>query len=93
MGDALDPQTDIGPVASAAQLQTDLDYIGIGRSQGANLRCGGERIKGRTEGYFLQPALFTDTHADMRINREEIFGPVASVIRVSDYEEALAVAE
>ena len=92
VGDALDPATDIGPVASAEQLQTDLRYIETGRSQGGNLRCGGELVKGPAEGYFLQPAFFTDTTNDMRINREEIFGPVASVVRVKTYEEALAVA-
>jgi alpha-ketoglutaric semialdehyde dehydrogenase len=92
VGDALDNDTDIGPVASAQQLQTDLEYIDIGRSQGGNLRFGGDMVKRESDGYFLQPALFTDTTSDMRINQEEIFGPVASVIRVKDYEEALAVA-
>ncbi len=92
VGDALDPKTDIGPVASAEQLRTDLDFIEIGRSQGGNLRFGGATVEADRNGYFLQPALFTDTSNDMRINREEIFGPVAAVIRVKDYEEALAVA-
>lgn len=90
VGDALDPATDIGPVACASQLATDIDYIEIARAQGGNLRCGGDIVKGRNHGYFLQPALFTDTDNNMRINREEVFGPVASVIRVRDYEEALA---
>lgn len=92
VGNALDETTDIGPVASKAQLETDLDYVEIGRAQGGSLRCGGQLVKRETDGYFLQPALFTDTSSDMRINREEIFGPVASVIRVRDYDEALAVA-
>lgn len=92
VGHALDPKTDIGPVASAEQLRIDRDYIDIGRAQGGNLRCGGDVVKRETDGYFLQPALFTDTTSDMRINREEIFGPVASVIRVKDYDEALSVA-
>ncbi|MET1414304.1 aldehyde dehydrogenase family protein [Roseibium sp. HPY-6] len=89
VGHALAEGTDVGPVASADQLQTDLKYIDIGRSQGGNLRCGGELLRRETEGYFLQPALFTDTTNDMRINTEEVFGPVAAVIRVKDYEEAL----
>ncbi|QFT33349.1 Aldehyde dehydrogenase, thermostable [Labrenzia sp. THAF82] len=92
VGDALDAETDIGPVASAAQLETDLKYIEIARAQGGNLRAGGDLVKGSNEGYFLRPALFTDTTNDMRINREEVFGPVASVIRVRDFEEALATA-
>lgn len=89
VGHALADGTDVGPVASADQLETDLRYIEIGRAQGGNLRCGGDRLRRETDGYFLQPALFTDTTNDMRINREEVFGPVASVIRVKDYEEAL----
>jgi acyl-CoA reductase-like NAD-dependent aldehyde dehydrogenase len=90
--DALKAGIDIGPVSSRAQLEQDLSYLEIGRSEGATLAAGGERLKRDTEGYYLSPALFTDTTASMRINREEIFGPVASVIRVKDYEEALAVA-
>ncbi|WP_434053002.1 MAG: aldehyde dehydrogenase family protein [Roseibium sp.] len=92
VGNALKEGTEIGPVASADQLETDLKYIEIGRAQGGNLRCGGERLRGETDGYFLRPAIFTDTTNDMRINTEEVFGPVASVIRVKDYDEALSVA-
>lgn len=92
VGHALHEATVIGPVVSDEQLSADLDYIAIARSQGGNLRCGGELVRQETEGYFLQPALFTDTTNDMRINREEVFGPVASVIRVRDYDEALQVA-
>jgi alpha-ketoglutaric semialdehyde dehydrogenase len=89
---ALKPGTDIGPVASQSQLEQDLKYIDIGQAEGAKLVAGGELIKAETDGYFLKPALFVDTTNAMRINREEIFGPVASVIRVKDYEEAVAVA-
>lgn len=92
VGHALDPETEIGPVASAPQLQQDLNYIDIGQSDGAELVFGGRTLNRPTEGYFLQPALFVGTTNDMRINREEVFGPVASVIRVSDYEEAVSVA-
>ena len=74
------------------QLKQDEDYIKIGRDEGASLHWGGERLNRETPGYYLQPALFVDTKSEMRINREEIFGPVASVIRVKDYDEALAVA-
>ena len=90
--DALKDGTDIGPVADERQLAQDEDYIALGRREGANLRWGGERLSRSTPGFYLQPALFTDTCNDMRINREEIFGPVAAVIRVRDYDEALHVA-
>jgi aldehyde dehydrogenase (NAD+) len=92
VGPALAAGVDIGPVVSQSQLDQDERYIEIGRSEGATLAVGGQRVKCDTDGYFLSPALFTDTTAQMRINREEIFGPVASVIRVKDYDEALAVA-
>jgi aldehyde dehydrogenase (NAD+) len=91
--DARKDGTHIGPVVDDKQLQTDMRYIDVGRSEdGANLAWGGERLNRATPGFYLQPALFTETTNDMRINREEIFGPVATVIRVRDYEEALATA-
>jgi acyl-CoA reductase-like NAD-dependent aldehyde dehydrogenase len=64
----------------------------VGRAEGANLTWGGARLERATPGFYLQPALFTETTPQMRINREEIFGPVAAVQRVASYEEALAVA-
>ncbi len=90
--DALKDGTDIGPVSSQEQLEQDLGYVEIARSEGGVLVAGGERLKRATEGYYMAPALITDTTATMRINREEVFGPVASIIRVKDYDEALAVA-
>jgi acyl-CoA reductase-like NAD-dependent aldehyde dehydrogenase len=90
--DACKQGTHIGPVVDASQLKQDEDYIAIGKDEGGTLTWGGERLNRETPGFYLQPALFTDTTPDMRINREEIFGPVASVIRVKDYDEALAVA-
>jgi acyl-CoA reductase-like NAD-dependent aldehyde dehydrogenase len=89
---ALKDGTDIGPVASLEQLEQDLSYVEIGKKEGAKLLAGGERLKRDSEGFYFAPALFTETSADMRVNREEIFGPVASVMRVKDYDEALAVA-
>ena len=89
---ALKPGTQMGPVVDDAQLQQDLAYIEIGRSEGAEVVTGGDRLERDTEGYYLAPTLFTETNNAMRINREEIFGPIASVIRVADYEEALQVA-
>src|SRR3954467_4359352 len=90
--DALKDGTDIGPVVDKQQLEQDLRYIELGRKEGAKLAAGGERLKRGTDGYYLEPALFVDTTSQMTINRDEIFGPVASVIRVKDYDEALAVA-
>ncbi|EJK87733.1 aldehyde dehydrogenase family protein [Agrobacterium rhizogenes] len=84
--------THIGPVVDAKQLKTDTDYIEIGKQEGAKLAFGGEIISRETPGFYLQPTLFTEATNQMRISREEIFGPVASVIRVKNYEEALAVA-
>ncbi|MBK3745680.1 aldehyde dehydrogenase family protein [Paraburkholderia aspalathi] len=89
--DALKAGTHIGPVVDESQLKQDMDYIEIGRSEGAKLAFGGERLNRENPGFYLQPALFTEATNQMRISREEIFGPVASVIRVKDYEEALAM--
>ncbi|MEK1932395.1 MAG: aldehyde dehydrogenase family protein [Pararhizobium sp.] len=90
--DALKAGTHIGPVVDASQLRQDIDYITIGKSEGARLAFGGERIERENPGFYLQPALFTEATNEMRIARDEIFGPVAAVIRVKDYDEALAVA-
>ncbi|PPJ49248.1 aldehyde dehydrogenase family protein [Rhizobium sp. KAs_5_22] len=90
--DALKAGTHIGPVVDESQLKQDADYIDIGRAEGARLAFGGERLERDAPGFYLAPALFTEATNDMRIAREEIFGPVAAVIRVRDYDEALAVA-
>jgi acyl-CoA reductase-like NAD-dependent aldehyde dehydrogenase len=92
VGHALDDGTDIGPVVSAGQLEQDLDYLSVGRGEGAELAHGGARLERATEGYFLEPALFVATSNAMRVNREEIFGPIATVIRAGDADEALALA-
>ncbi len=92
VGDALAAGTDIGPVSSQSQLDQNLEYIAVGKSEGATLAVGGERLKRDTEGFYMSPALFSESLTSMRINREEIFGPVASVIRVKNYEEALSIA-
>ncbi len=89
---ALSPGTEIGPVVEKPQLDTDLEYIGVGQREGARLAVGGERVKRSTDGYYLAPALFVDATNSMRISREEIFGPVACVIRAKNYDEALAIA-
>jgi aldehyde dehydrogenase (NAD+) len=92
VGSALEQGVDVGPVVSQSQLEQDLKYIEIGKQEGARLAVGGERVSCGTEGYYLAPTLFVDSTADMRISREEIFGPVANVVKVKDYDEALAMA-
>lgn len=92
VGDALQTGIEIGPVSSLSQLEQDLDYVAIGQKEGAVLAAGGERLRRDTEGFYMAPALLTETTAAMRVNREEIFGPVASIIRVRNYDEALAEA-
>lgn len=90
--DALAEGTEIGPVVDDAQLAKDLDYVEIAKREGGKLVYGGERLKRQKNGYYISPALITETTSAMRINKEEVFGPVASVIRVKNYEEALSVA-
>ena len=80
------------PVVDENQLDQDLRYLDIGKSEGARLHWGGERLNRENPGFYLQPALFTEATNQMRIAREEIFGPVAAVICVRDYEEALTTA-
>jgi aldehyde dehydrogenase (NAD+) len=92
IGDALAPETEIGPVVDQSQLDQDLRYVGIGKGEGAKLAFGGEQLERATPGFYMAPALFVDVDPKMRIAREEIFGPVAGVIRAKDYEEALELA-
>jgi alpha-ketoglutaric semialdehyde dehydrogenase len=90
--DALKAGTDLGPVVDQAQLDIDLKYIDIGKQEGARLAYGGERVERATKGYYLAPALFVDARPEMRIAREEIFGPVACVLRARNYDDALEMA-
>ena len=92
VGHALHAETQIGPVVDRGQLEQDLRYIALAKSEGARLAFGGERLQRSTDGYFLSPALFTDCDTAMRHTREEIFGPVASVIPARNYEHALELA-
>ncbi|MEB5963712.1 aldehyde dehydrogenase family protein [Comamonas testosteroni] len=95
VGDARAAGTDMGPVVSQAQLEQDLGYVEIAKAEGARLAAGGGRVACHTgsgkQGYYMGATLFVDTEAGMRINREEVFGPVVSVLRAKDYEEALAL--
>jgi alpha-ketoglutaric semialdehyde dehydrogenase len=90
--DALKAGTEIGPVVDERQLQKNFEYVEIGKKEGARLVAGGERLKRATDGYYMAPAIFAEASPAMRINREEIFGPVAAVIKVKTYEEALTIA-
>jgi aldehyde dehydrogenase (NAD+) len=94
IGAGNDPQADIGPSVDENQFKTVLSYIDVGREDGAELLCGGERATGNglDKGYFVKPAVFDNVTPDMRIAREEIFGPVLSVLRVKDFDEAMRVA-
>ena len=92
VGHALSGDTEIGPVVDQRQLDKNFEYAGSAADQGARLVAGGQRLERATHGFFMAPALFADTTPSMRLNREEVFGPVAGIIRVKDYEEALALA-
>ncbi|MDZ7638719.1 MAG: aldehyde dehydrogenase family protein [Bryobacterales bacterium] len=91
IGDALQPETQIGPVVDDSQLRQDLFYTDLAKQEGTEV-IGGKLLSREKKGFYLEPALFVNATNDMRINREEIFGPSASVIRVKNYEEALAIA-
>src|SRR6266542_3192690 len=94
LGDGMDPQTEMGPSVDETQFKTVLSYLNIGREDGATLICGGERATGNglDKGYFVRPTVFDHVTSDMRIAREETFGPVLSVMRVRDFDEAMQVA-
>src|SRR6476661_399215 len=94
IGDGMDPNTEMGPSVDENQFKTVLSYIDIGREDGATLVCGGERASGNglDKGYFVHPTVFDNVTPDMRVAREEIFGPVLSVLRVKNFEELMQVA-
>ena len=92
VGDARHPDTHIGPVVDGQQLQADLEYIAIGRAEGAELLQGGSLLERSAPGHYLEPALFVGATPTMRISREEIFGPVACVLCAEDFEHALELA-
>jgi aldehyde dehydrogenase (NAD+) len=92
VGDALDPQTQIGPAVSEQQLEQNLRYVKIATDEGGKILTGGEPLKLEKRGYYMAPTVIADTHPQQRINCEEVFGPVASTVKVRDYEEALEIA-
>jgi aldehyde dehydrogenase (NAD+) len=92
VGDALDPETQIGPAVSEDQLAQNLRYVAIARDEGGKVMTGGKALTLGKRGYYMAPTVISDTAPDQRINCEEVFGPVASTVRVRDYEEALEIA-
>lgn len=90
VGHALEDGTQMGPVVSERQLNENLSYVELGVSEGAELACGGKRLDMPHDGFYMSPGVFLNTRNDMKINREEMFAPLTSVIKVDGYEEALA---
>lgn len=91
VGHALEEGTQMGPIVSATQLKENLAYVELGRREGAELLCGGEQLDMPHDGYYMSPGVFAGSRNDMRINREEMFAPLAAVIKVSSFDEALSV--
>jgi aldehyde dehydrogenase (NAD+) len=92
VGPALAEGTQVGPASSEAQLEQNVRYVGIATDEGGRLAAGGGAASADTPGYFMQPTVIADTAPDMRINREEVFGPVVSTVRAKNYEDALEIA-
>jgi alpha-ketoglutaric semialdehyde dehydrogenase len=94
VGNGLEKSVQIGPAVDAAQLETDLKYIEIGKQEGARLLCGGKRLTGGAydKGFFVEPTLFDGVTPQMRIAQEEIFGPVLGLMKARDFEEAMQLA-
>jgi aldehyde dehydrogenase (NAD+) len=92
VGDALDPTTQIGPQVSQDQVNITFNYVDIAKKEGGRLVTGGVPVKTDKPGHYVSPAVIADTSATMRVNNEEIFGPVASIVKVRDYDEALSIA-
>jgi aldehyde dehydrogenase (NAD+) len=93
VGNGLESGVQMGPAVSESQLQTDLEYIGIGKSEGAKLLAGGDQAKANgSKGYFVQPTVFDHVEPKMRIAQEEIFGPVISIMRAHNVDEAVEYA-
>jgi aldehyde dehydrogenase (NAD+) len=94
VGNGLEPGIDMGPAVDAQQLETDLKYIEIARSEGAQLLCGGKRLTGGAydKGYFIEPTIFAGVTPEMRIAQEEVFGPVLALMVANDFDDAMRLA-
>ena len=91
VGDALEKTTQIGPVVDLRQFEQNTKYIQSAQKDGAKMVTGDETLKVNNDGFYMRPTLFTETNNQMEINREEVFGPIACVIKVNNYEEALSI--
>ena len=92
VGHALAEGTELGPIVSERQMNKILGYMDVAKDEGGTLVTGGSRVERDTEGYYLAPTIFTDTKNDMRVNREEVFGPMTCVMKIDSYEEGIALA-
>jgi alpha-ketoglutaric semialdehyde dehydrogenase len=94
VGNGLEPGVDIGPAVDASQLETDLKYIDIGKKEGAEVLCGGNRLAGGAydKGYFIEPTIFARVTPEMRIAQEEVFGPVLALMVANDFDDAMRLA-
>jgi aldehyde dehydrogenase (NAD+) len=94
VGNGLEKKTNMGPLAGESQLKRVLEYIAVGKKQGAKLIFGGKRLKGLKydKGFFIEPTIFSDVKPDMRIAQEEIFGPVLSIVEADNFFQALSIA-
>ena len=94
IGNGLEPGVKIGPAVDEAQLKTDLEYIDVAKSEGAELLCGGKRLTGESydKGYFIEPTIFSGVSSEMRIAQEEVFGPVLALMVAEDFDDAMRIA-
>jgi aldehyde dehydrogenase (NAD+) len=94
VGNGLEAGIEVGPSIDERQLETVLEYVGVGKKEGARLQCGGERLDGGlyARGYFSSPAVLTDVSPEMRLAQEEVFGPVLAVLPARDLDDAVRVA-
>jgi len=93
LGDGRKAGTDVGPMINEAAIRKTEHYVDVGQTEGADLLCGGRRAKGKglEHGWYFEPTIFARVQAGMRVEQEEIFGPVLSVVRVNDADEAFRV--
>ena len=91
VGHALEDGAQMGPVVSQQQLNENLAYVELARQEGGELLCGGGRLEMKTDGFYMAPTLFAGARNDWRVNREEMFAPIACLIRAGSYDEALAI--
>ena len=91
VGHALEEGTQIGPVVSDTQLAENLDYVALAKSEGGEILCGGERLSLAHDGFYMAPCLVAGTQNDWRVNREEMFAPIACIMRARSYDEALNI--